>query len=251
MNHAATLARGVAGREDRVVRQPVSAEPATRIATPGSGYGRRGCRERGTAVAPRRQPRTTPTGVVLSFLCLLLFGADARPAAATRPSDGLEPLRSLYLLAVSDRAAILQGMREIERLHSYSDVPSGSHREATLTAYEGALITLRAKHAFWPPRKLQHLRQGLAVLDAVVAAHPEHAEARYLRLMSCFYLPSVLGRGESVREDFAALAQLLPDVRNDYPADLYRAIAAFVLDNGALTREDRLALERSLAAADG
>jgi hypothetical protein len=94
---------------------------------------------------------------------------------------------------------------------------AGSTLAATLTAYEGALATLRAKHALWPPRKLQHLRAGLAVLDATIEAHPEHAEARYLRLMSCYYLPSILGRGGSVQEDFAALARLLPGAPGPVP----------------------------------
>lgn len=189
----------------------------------------------------------------MSLLFLLVPGimTTASPSVASPPPERLVALRSLYLLAVSERAAIPQGLAEIERLRSYGGMPRGSHQEATLTAYEGALITLRAKHAFWPPRKLQHLRQGLAVLDRVVAAHPEHAEARYLRLMSCYYLPPLLGRGESVREDFAALARLLPDVRDEYPDELYRAIAAFVLENAPLSREDRLALERSLSTTDG
>jgi hypothetical protein len=176
--------------------------------------------------------------------------AGARPAAA-EPPDGFAPLRALYLAAVTDEAAIARGLDEVAIQRARLRPADGAHVEATLAAYEGALITLRAKHASWPPRKLQHLRQGLAVLDAVIAAHPDHAEARYLRLMSCYYLPAILGRAGSVREDFAALARLLPGVRSQYPADLYRAIATFVLEKGAPTPAERAGLERSLAAGDG
>jgi hypothetical protein len=117
---------------------------------------------------------------------------------------------------------------------------------ATLTAYEGAFTLLRAKHGVWPPDRLRHTRQGLEVLDSLIAANPNHAEARYLRLMSCYYLPRILGRGWSVRDDFAALARLLPSIRAQYPADLYQAIVQFVLQNGTPSREQRAALEASL-----
>ena len=94
------------------------------------------------------------------------------------------------------------------------------------------------------------IRGGLAILDDVVARNPEHAEARYLRLMSCYYLPGILGRGRSVRDDFAALARLLPGVQHRYPPDLYRAIASFVLENGQPAEPLRGRLEGTLAARD-
>jgi hypothetical protein len=187
-------------------------------------------------------------------LVLLLSAAavlgSGRPAAAA-PSDGLGRLRALYLAAVEDEAAVARGMEEVAALRARLAGAPEPYEAATLAAYEGALTTLKAKHATWPPRKLQHLRQGLAVLDSVVDAHPRHAEARYLRLMSCYYLPGILGRGGSVREDFTALARLLPRVRTRYPDDLYRAIASFVLENGTLSPEDRIGLERTLGGRDG
>lgn len=122
---------------------------------------------------------------------------------------------------------------------------------ATLNAYEGALEILRAKHAFLPPSKLRHLRRGLETLDRVMTAHPKDVEARYLRLMSCFYLRGILGRKGSVREDFAALARLLPGERERYPAELYGAIARFVLEEGAPTPPQRQALLASVESGDG
>jgi hypothetical protein len=183
--------------------------------------------------------------------CAAMLPADVGAAPAPRGSDGLGEVRTLYLASVREEAAIPRALREIEAVRGRSRPAAGSTLAATLTAYEGALATLRAKHALWPPRKLQHLREGLAVLDATIAAHPEHAEARYLRLMSCYYLPSVLGRSDSVQEDFAVLARLLPGLRGQYPDELYRAITSFVLENGSLDRAKRQPLERSLAQADG
>lgn len=176
---------------------------------------------------------------------------EAHRHPAEDPAPSLARLRSLYLLSVSDEAAIQRGLDEVERLRPAGGSPAAARLDATLDAYRGALVTLRAKHALWPPAKLRHLRRGLEQLDASVAAHPSIAEVRYLRLMSCFYLPPVLGRGASVREDFQALASLLPRQRQDYPEEVFYAIVRFVLQEGELSPEQRAPLESSLSTEDG
>jgi hypothetical protein len=167
-------------------------------------------------------------------------GAQAPPPGAR---NGLELVRHLYMDAVESGRAIPRGMAEVDRQRAASHDAGVT---ATLAAYRGAFTLLRAKHGTWPPDRLRHTRDGLAVLDSVIAAHPEHAEARYLRLMSCYYLPRILGRGWSVRDDFAALSRLLPAVRHQYPPELYRAIVDFVLRNGQPTSAQRAALQASL-----
>lgn len=177
----------------------------------------------------------------------LLFAtpADAQPLGAA-PRSGLEQVRQLYLEAVESERAIARGLAEVERMRAAT---RDAGLDATLTAYSGAFTTLRAKHGIWPPDRLRHTRAGLAVMDAVIAGHPGDAEARYLRLMSCYYLPGLFGRTWSVRDDFAALARLLPSVRTRYPAELYVAITRFVLEKGRPSPEQRAALETSLQAA--
>ena len=176
----------------------------------------------------------------------MMFADDA--ALQTPPPgarSGLELVRHLYMDAVESERAIPRGISEVDRQRSAA---RDGKVAATLAAYRGAFTLLRAKHGTWPPDRLRHTRRGLAVLDSVIAAHPEHAEARYLRLMSCYYLPRILGRGWSVRDDFAALARLLPAIRTEYPPELYHAIVQFVLRNGSPTPAQRAALQ---AALDG
>jgi len=169
----------------------------------------------------------------------------SRDAAQPRDAD-LAALRQAYFASIADARAIPGALAEVERIRA-AGVAAGSELATTLTAYQGALVTLRAKHAAWPPAKLRYMREGLGLLDGAVAASPDAAEARYLRLMSCYYLPSFFGRRGSVREDFAALARLLPTVRARYPAELYGAIARFVVEHGRLAPEQRRALEATLA----
>jgi hypothetical protein len=176
------------------------------------------------------------------------FTTPAKAQAPNPPPSGIEEVRRLYGEAVRSEQAIGRGLGEVERMRIG---PAGrdASMSATLQAYTGAFIVLRAKHGIWPPDRLRNVRTGLAVLDSVVTAHPHHAEARYLRLMSCYYLPGLFGRNGSVRDDFAALARLLPGVRAQYPAELYQVIVRFVLQNGRPSPEQRAALEASLHAS--
>jgi hypothetical protein len=185
---------------------------------------------------------------ILAAAILGMTFADSAGAQAPHPGarTGLEQVRHLYYQAVQSERSIAPGLAEVERQRTTA---RDANVRATLAAYTGAFTLLRAKHGVWPPDRLRHTRDGLAVLDSVIAAHPDHAEARYLRLMSCYYLPRILGRGWSVRDDFAALARLLPGVRAQYPSDLYQAIVRFVLRNGRPSPEQRAALEASLRAS--
>jgi len=176
--------------------------------------------------------------------------SEASMSSSPADSVDLAPLREIYLASVRDGSAIARGLGEIERIRVRARPEAGSPLEATLTAYQGALVTLRAKHAAWPPQKLRYMREGLALLDRTVELNPGHAEVRYLRLMSCYYLPGLFGRGGSVREDFAALARLLPGVRGQYPPAVYAAIARFVVEKGRLPAEQRRVLEGTLATPD-
>ena len=159
----------------------------------------------------------------------------------------MDRLRVLYVLSVRDERLAGEGERELERLRPLAP------REAAplLQAYRGAFRVLDAKHSAWPPRKLEHLKAGLPTLDSAVSARPDEAEIRYLRLVSCYYLPFFIGRGQSVKDDFAALARLLPEAHRDYPARWYLGFARFVLEKGSLEEDRRRALEASVARVEG
>jgi phytoene synthase len=101
-------------------------------------------------------------------------------------------------------------------------------------AYDAALEILKAKHAFWPPKKLEHVNNGLPVLDSLVTSHPSLVEPRYLRMLSCYFLPSILKREWSVEEDIRELATRLPDAGAQVPIPQYKKMLRFLLQNGEL-----------------
>jgi hypothetical protein len=186
---------------------------------------------------------TPPLRAALFAGVALVLGTMPLPAAA---QDPLEPVRRSYRAAVDDEAAIARGLAAIAALRA-GDLPAPERTAPLLDAYEGALITLRARHGTWPPARLRHLRTGLGILDRAVAAHSAQPEIRFLRLMSGYYLPGILGRTAHVAEDFEALARLLPGARAGYPAEMHAAMTRFVLDHGRPSPEQRRDLERSIA----
>ncbi|NNF26772.1 MAG: hypothetical protein HKN73_06115 [Gemmatimonadetes bacterium] len=164
----------------------------------------------------------------------LLAGVDARLRMGEDHDGalGLERLRLLYFLTVADEAFIPVAVQQIDALEG-TDAPD-SVVAPVLEAFRGALEVVRGKHAFWPHDKVGHVRNGLARLDQVVEIRPRLVEARYLRLLSSFYLPFFFRRGDTVDADMDSLADLLLERPPRMSAEAYRAVTDFVLDHGKL-----------------
>lgn len=182
----------------------------------------------------------------------LIFAVFAMIGGGDQISLPLVQVRAHYLEAVHEESAIERGMAAVEAARTSLYAREEGLEEvdpadvAVLNAYEGAFITLKAKHGLWPPARLRHLRDGLKILDQSVADAPHQPEIRYLRLLSSYFLPGILGMGQSVDEDFAALAELLPTAAGNYPPELYRTMVRFVLENGDPEPRQRAALEAVL-----
>lgn len=159
----------------------------------------------------------------------------------------LQRVRLLYFLSIDqgrflDRTA---GAIDEARPHISGDTESRRIGIA-LEGYAAALEVLRGKHAVWPPSKLGHLRKGLERLDEEVEQHSDHAELRYLRLVSGFYLPRVFGRQDRVREDLVMLERRLPEVVEDFPPSTFAGMASFTLEHGPSGAEVHRPLLRAL-----
>lgn len=157
-------------------------------------------------------------------------------------SSPVKEVRLLYLESAENEAFIDKGLALIDQTQAAS-----AREQPVLEAYRGGLLVMRAKHVFWPGTKMKHLREGLPVLDALLEAHQDNSEIRYLRLLSCYYLPNFLGRGWSVEADFKALGKLLPREAHRYPADLYGHMVEFVLSKGNPSPSVRANLQEALA----
>ena len=73
--------------------------------------------------------------------------------------------------------------------------------------YLGSALTLRCRDLGFGPKKLQTLKQGVAVMDEAVAAAPNDAKVLLARALTTSALPRILGYGASARADFLLLAE--------------------------------------------
>ncbi len=78
--------------------------------------------------------------------------------------------------------------------------------DAVAKAYHGSLQLLDAAHnwAIWNLHK--QASEGLALLDAAVAAAPDEPEARFIRAATSWHLPGFYHRKAQCEADFALLA---------------------------------------------
>ncbi len=174
-------------------------------------------------------------------------------AAADNTALHLRRVRALHTLSVEDEDTLPAARRALTLAMALTAAAPAGRPEASAVwlGYQGAFDVVEARHAVWPPARLRALRRGLDRLDEAVRRAPDDVEVRYLRLTSTYYLPALFGRGDSVREDFKALAELLPAVSGAYPSGWYVPLTDFVLGNAPLTagERDRLRHARAQAAS--
>jgi hypothetical protein len=157
-------------------------------------------------------------------------------------SRDTERLWALYFMSVEEKAWEKPALALADTLGE-----AGLPEALQVEALAGALEVVRAKNSRWPPNKLKYLRRGLLVLNRLVEETPGDPVVRYLRLMSCYYLPFFLDQDDAVKEDFEVLATLLPDSEGAFSPPVYEAVLQFVLENGDSDPEARSHLETALA----
>ncbi len=164
------------------------------------------------------------------------------------PADAaLDAVRRLWELGVDEERAVDAGLEAIGALRERRRPAPSSRLDLVLRAYAGSFTALRGKHGGWPPARLRALRDGFALMDSAVAEAPEAAEIRYIRLLSGFHLPGILGRKGEVAQDMAALIRLLPTSAGAFAPDLFPRVVTFVLENGDPPPERRKALEATIS----
>ncbi len=116
---------------------------------------------------------------------------------------------------------------------------------AVIKAYYGSLIGLRAKHAFFPNRKLKYLTESLSLMDEAVVQDDAGLETFFLRFSSLHHMPPLLSIPTKRREDIARIIKLVKDESfMDYEPDFQKDVVDFMLESRRLTEEQMAELER-------
>ena len=131
------------------------------------------------------------------FLGLLL------PLGAVAAATAVEEKRilELYRRGLSgDKGAVEACIEKLE------GVLAEDRHNQLARVYLGSAYTLRSRDMGFGPKKLQVLKQGVALMDEAVAAAPDDPKVRLARALTTSALPGILGYGASSRKDFEQLA---------------------------------------------
>lgn len=170
---------------------------------------------------------------ILQLLVFIMFviPVSGRPDSVHGKSS-LEKVRRLFYQSVEAPDSINRAMILL------SEIAWDEVREGLALTYQGALTTLKGKFAKMPLRKYRLVMDGLSLMDQGIEKSAGNIEARFVRGMTCFYLPFFFDRKQTAREDFRVIVQLMDRYYPDYPEDLIRNVIDFLLENAGLTEEE-------------
>jgi tetratricopeptide (TPR) repeat protein len=71
----------------------------------------------------------------------------------------------------------------------------------------GSVLTMKARDARWPLKRLSYVKAGNREMDTAVRMAPNDAQVRFARAVNNFHMPDIMGRAEIVEGDLAWLWQ--------------------------------------------
>lgn len=142
------------------------------------------------------------------FLLAAAIGFGWLITAMASTSDQRE-INELYRRGLGgDKAAVEQCIAKLEEVLK---VQPGNQ---LARVYLGSAYTLRSRDLGFGPKKLQALKQGVAVMNEAVAAAPGDPKVLLARALTTSALPGILGYKAESRQDFdelVAIAQRSPE----------------------------------------
>lgn len=107
-------------------------------------------------------------------------------------------------------------------------------------AYNGAYLTLVAKHAINPYTKYFRLRDGLKLISNAIQNQPESLEFRFLRLSVLNYLPSFLGYDDMFFDDYEKIIELIKKKNySEVDKQTQKGILEFLIRSSKLNQEQK------------
>ncbi len=121
-----------------------------------------------------------------------------------------------------------------------------------LLVYKGSCLTLKARDAFWPPKKLDFAREGFGLMDKAAEQAPNNLEVRFIRGMCGLSVPKFFKRLDESIDDFNFLITTYESSQNkDMNGAMvyYHAAQAYIKDNNKEKASNLL--KKSIAADSG
>lgn len=144
-----------------------------------------------------------------------------------------EKIRRLFYFSIESKDTLKIFERQLKEFQNKVD-------KNFFLAYNGAYLTLVAKHAINPYTKYFRLKDGLKLISNAIQNQPESLEFRFLRLSVLNYLPSFLGYDDLFFDDYEKIIELIQ--KKDYSEvdkQTQKGILEFLLRSSKLNSEQK------------
>ncbi|MBN2030589.1 hypothetical protein JW824_10125 [bacterium] len=166
------------------------------------------------------------------FLCLLVTFHTTNRSVLALEENKITLARKLFYQSVENEE------RLEEAFNLFEEIGENESLEGLALTYMGALTALKGKYAFLPITKYRHVQKGLQLMDDGIQKSPDNIEARFIRGMTCYYLPFFFNRKKTAREDFKIIVKQLNTECHYYDTELIMNVTNFLLENAELNQEE-------------
>jgi hypothetical protein len=167
--------------------------------------------------------------LIIVFLFLVVM-----PQSVISQDETLEKVRLTYYKSVEDE----DYLDTLQTYINYARDKSFSNNESILLAYEGAIASVKAKHAFWPFTKMSYLSESMDTLQKAINMDENNLEIRFIRFSILHYVPGILGYGDELNQDLTKIVELLEDESYSSLTDsIVNGISDFLIESERLTQD--------------
>lgn len=158
-------------------------------------------------------------------------------------ADNLNILRKLYYESVENHEALNDAYDLIRILQDNGEAP-----ESLLKVYEGSLTGLKGKHARSLRKKYDFVMEALPVMEKARLSDTLNVEILFIQGTTLYYLPFFFGQAKQAEKNFHEIIRLLPEVHQEYPADIVKNVIGFLKENTHLCPDEENCLNDLLNA---
>lgn len=165
-------------------------------------------------------------------LCFCFIFVGMSMSADIPQNLALKEARILFYQSVENSETIEKAISQ------FNEIRKNNLYEGVALTYIGALTALKGKFTFFPLKKYNYVIKGLTLMDEGVLKSPNNIEARFVRGMTCYYLPFFFKRKYLAVNDFKQIVKLLNTSYDQYNAQMVMNVTAFLLENAELSNEE-------------
>lgn len=151
--------------------------------------------------------------------------------------------RELFSSSLDDYQQIEPAIKNFESLENMSNDLAGRAQ-----VYIGALQALKAKHSFWPHKKLQLLDEALTTMAIGIERQPNDIESLFVQGSILYNLPSLFGKREQAMDNFNKIVKLLPEYHSHYNRSFLIEMIGYIKTNISITKQQDAILEKILSS---